>query len=277
VLGNKRFVEHFMARSKFTNNPFSWRIALKVRVDARDSMAQYHAPMSSPRGRERTFARLGVLILVASCSDSSAKTPSGTSEPDAASTTDAVDGFDTIDAGADASEADASTAACPALMLPASPNACTDEAGAPTMTAISFIGCSNDTDAPADGAAPNGAAFDREQPFQLDDDECKFHFVVRRVCSGTGELSFLVTGTQLTDGTPATGAAPYFEAALGLTHLAPDTHPLTTEVAPGTYTIGPIVLDRPGLWTMILHFYARCTQVDPASPHAHGTFSMAVP
>jgi hypothetical protein len=139
------------------------------------------------------------------------------------------------------------------------------------------LGCSNQTDAPPDGAAPNGSVFEEESPIELNDDACKFRMLVRRACSADGSLSFLISGWQLTDGTAATGAAPYFEAALGLTYLAPNTHPVTAEVSPGTYTIGPIVLDRPGLWTMVLHFYGLCTSTDPAAPHAHGTFLMNVP
>src|SRR5262249_21130403 len=130
--------------------------------------------------------------------------------------------------------------------------------------------------APPDGSAPNASAFEEESPIELDDDACKFRMIVRRTCSADGSLSFLIGGQQLTDGSPATGAAPYFEAAQGLTHLAPNTHPVTAEVSPGTYTIGPIVLDRPGVWTMVLHFYGLCPSTDPAAPHAHGTFLMNV-
>lgn len=153
---------------------------------------------------------------------------------------------------------------------------CLDDAGAPVAVPVGYLGCSNQTDAPPDGAAPNATAFEQESPIELNDDACKFRMIVRRICNDDGSLSFLISGQQLTDGTPATGAAPYFEAALGLAHLAPNTHPVTVEVAPGTYTISPVVLDRPGTWTMVLHFYGLCPSTDPAAPHAHGTFLMNV-
>ena len=217
-------------------------------------------------GIRRAWLGLGVVfVLAAGCSSSSPTAPD--EHHDASLPADA--------AGVDAASDGAGV--CPSFQpFPASAS-CIDDAGAPIAVPVGYLGCSNQTDAPPDGASPNAADFEKESPIELNDDACKFHMIVRRICGGDGSLLFLISGTQLTDGTPATGAAPYFEAALGLAHHAPNTHPVTTEVSPGTYTIGPIVLDRPGQWTMVLHFYGLCPSTDPAAAHAHGTFLMNVP
>jgi hypothetical protein len=230
-------------------------------------------PMPFAGRRRALLFELIFAAFAAACSSNSVAIRD--TGPEASTNADASDG-DHAASDEGVLHADAAVA-CPAIQLPASPHICSNDAGEPVVTPLNFLGCSNETDAPPDGAAPNASAFADEPLLDLDDDECKFRMSVRRLCSSDGTISFLITGANLIDGLPATGAAPYIDAALGLTYLAPNSHPLTVEVSPGTYTIGPVLLDRSGLWTMILHFYARCMQTDPTSPHAHGTFTMSVP
>jgi hypothetical protein len=51
---------------------------------------------------------------------------------------------------------------------------------------------------------------------------------------------------------------------------------MATEVSTGTYTIGPLILDRAGRWTLVLHLYGHCLSNTAQSAHGHATFTMDV-
>jgi hypothetical protein len=117
------------------------------------------------------------------------------------------------------------------------------------------------------------------------DDDCKYDVVWSStdVCEGTGGsgVYFTVSATKRVDGTPLTGAAPYIEAVQGCQYpVANPTLPATTETTegpPGTYKIGPIIFNRPGVWVVRFHFYGSCADVLPTSPHGHAAFFVNVP
>jgi len=156
-----------------------------------------------------------------------------------------------------------------------------------TVQMTSQASCHVDAGAPVDSgpvdAAPGDAA--APTPFGVtmnnaegDDDDCKYRvkWTATSVCQGKGGVTFTVTTTKKNDKSPAATASPYIEAFLT------DTHPSAsagkaTETSPGVYTIGPVVFDASGKWTVRFHFYGDCGD-DPAdSPHAHAAFFVQVP
>ena len=113
-----------------------------------------------------------------------------------------------------------------------------------------------------------------------DGDDCKYHFqwTATPIAQGSA-VTFTLTATYLTDGTPATGAADSTSAEVYLDdkHPAPPTDQKTTETAPGVYTIGPVTFDAAGQWTVRFHIFETCTDVDEKSPHGHAAFYVNVP
>lgn len=122
-----------------------------------------------------------------------------------------------------------------------------------------------------------------------DDDDCKYHVTYAPFC-GNGGTYFVVTAVYLTrndaDGGPAplTGASTLAEICLSDTHASPavDGRPpngdqQVVEGPPGTYTIGPVVFDEPGTWTVRFHFNEFCCDVTNDSPHGHAAFFFTVP
>jgi hypothetical protein len=175
------------------------------------------------------------------------------------------------------SSVDERPSTCPSFHVAQPDLRCIDADGGAITKPVLLLACGVDSDAGAGGRGLEEDEFEHEEPVEIDDDECKFHVVMRRTCNATpGPLNFLVAATQRSDGSPAMGAEPYFEAFLGLTHVAPNSGATAAEVSPGTYTIGPLFLDQPGRWTLILHLYGRCSMTAPATPHAHATFTMDV-
>ena len=111
-----------------------------------------------------------------------------------------------------------------------------------------------------------------------DDDDCKYHldWSATPVCETEG-VTFTVTVTRKADGAPATGAAPRIEATLGDTHPAPNSGQTATEHSPGTYALGPVVIDAAGRWTVRFHLYETCGDALADSPHGHASFYLDVP
>jgi hypothetical protein len=119
-----------------------------------------------------------------------------------------------------------------------------------------------------------------------DDDDCKYHvtYTTSPICRNDGTY-FVVTAEYLTrSGAPLTGACTFAELCLNDSHAAPnvDQRPPTgdqivVEGPPGTYTIGPILFDEPGDWTVRFHFNELCCDVLPGSPHGHAAFHIDVP
>lgn len=111
------------------------------------------------------------------------------------------------------------------------------------------------------------------------DDDCKYHVKYFVTCVAVGQpVTFTVTLTSRADGSPVTGANPKtLEGFLGNTHLLPnDPTPVATELGNGVYTIGPVVFDQSGKWTVRFHFFETCNDVE-GSKHGHAAFFVDVP
>jgi hypothetical protein len=115
---------------------------------------------------------------------------------------------------------------------------------------------------------------------EADDDDCKYHvkWSSTDIVDNTN-VTFTMVATTLTDGAPATGSFSYIEAFLNDKHPAPDTKPESSskEAPKGTYTIGPILFDEKGKWTVRFHLFEQCTDVSDESPHGHAAFYVDVP
>ena len=118
-----------------------------------------------------------------------------------------------------------------------------------------------------------------------DDDDCKYHvtYDASPICQNDGAY-LVVTARYLTSGAPLTKACTFAELCLNDTHVVPlaDFRPPTgaqtvVEGPPGTYTIGPVVFDEPGQWTVRFHFNEQCCDVAASSPHGHAAFFVTVP
>jgi hypothetical protein len=119
-----------------------------------------------------------------------------------------------------------------------------------------------------------------------DDDDCKYHtsYTATPICENDG-VYFVVTANYLTrGGAPLTGACAYAELCLNSMHLVPSVNsrpPLgnqqVVEGPPGTYTIGPVLFDVPGMWTVRFHFNEICCDVADDSPHGHAAYFVDVP
>lgn len=142
---------------------------------------------------------------------------------------------------------------------------------------------------PCDENGTDGAYGSTMYGIEGDDDDCKYHVTYAPFC-GNGGTYFVVTAVYLTrdgvDGGPAplTGASTFAEICLSDTHPGPDTdnRPPTgnqevVEGPPGTYTVGPVVFDETGTWTVRFHFNEFCCDVTADSPHGHAAFFLTVP
>lgn len=111
-----------------------------------------------------------------------------------------------------------------------------------------------------------------------DDDDCKYHvkFTVTPVRKSS-QVTFTVVATNLATSQPVTGANIRPEVFLSDTHPAPNSGASTTESPPGTYSVGPILFDASGMWTMRFHFFEDCTDALADSPHGHAAFYINVP
>jgi len=131
-----------------------------------------------------------------------------------------------------------------------------------------------------DAGANSGGSDFRDPMFNAegDDDDCKYHVKwtstpVRR----NGDVTFNVTVTKLTDGSPATMADVQIEAFLNPTHPTPSLDITNTESPAGTYQVGPVRFDAMGDWTVRFHFYEMCSDLPDDSPHGHAAFFVRVP
>jgi hypothetical protein len=127
-----------------------------------------------------------------------------------------------------------------------------------------------------------------------DDDDCKYHvtYTYTPICENDGTY-FIVTAHYLTrDGAPLEHACTYaelcYEKGENGTGSPPpnvderpapgtDGQQLVVEGPPGTYTIGPVIFDEAGEWTVRFHFNEICCDVLPDSPHGHAAFHINVP
>lgn len=111
-----------------------------------------------------------------------------------------------------------------------------------------------------------------------DDDDCKYHltYSATNICEN-GDIYFTAVVTKKTDNSPLTGATPDLEIFLNDTHPAPNSNQHPVEGPPGTYKIGPVQFDAPGMWTVRFHFFHQCEDFLPTSPHGHVAFYVTVP
>jgi hypothetical protein len=111
------------------------------------------------------------------------------------------------------------------------------------------------------------------------DDDCKYLLSWSSTPIAQGEdVTLTVAVVNTVDGTPATGANTYAEVFLpAQNHISPSTNPPVSEVQPGVYTIGPVVFDMSGTWTVRFHFYENCVDLLPDSPHGHAAYFVNVP
>jgi hypothetical protein len=123
-----------------------------------------------------------------------------------------------------------------------------------------------------------------------DDDDCKYHvtYTYTPICQSDGTY-FVVNAHYLRDGAPLENACTYAElcwenGANGTGSPPPNVDqrpPLgnqtVVEGPPGTYTIGPVIFDESGEWTVRFHFNEICCDVLPDSPHGHAAFHIKVP
>jgi len=139
---------------------------------------------------------------------------------------------------------------------------------------------------PCDENGVDGAYGSTMYGTEGDDDDCKYHlsYTASPICENNGTY-FVVTASYLTrNGAPLTGASAFAELCLSDTHPAPaiDARPISgdqqvVEGPPGTYTIGPVQFDAPGVWTVRFHFNEFCCDTAPESPHGHAAFHVTVP
>jgi len=116
-----------------------------------------------------------------------------------------------------------------------------------------------------------------------DDDDCKYHvsYETTPLCENDG-VYLIVTAHYLTrDGTPLTGACTQAELCLNNDHVGPEADVVGSEPVvegpPGTYTIGPVVFDEAGTWTVRFHFNEICCDILADSPHGHAAFFVDIP
>jgi hypothetical protein len=114
------------------------------------------------------------------------------------------------------------------------------------------------------------------------DDDCKYDTSFTHDCIAQNTpVHFTVTlEKRAEDGAPATGDDPnspeiFLDA--DHSHISPSLGIKAPEVAPGTYTIGPVIFDAPGRWVVRFHFFEECSDLPEDSPHGHVAFYIDVP
>jgi hypothetical protein len=113
------------------------------------------------------------------------------------------------------------------------------------------------------------------------DDDCKYQVAwwSSPITQGAN-TTFYFTALNAVDGTPAAGAHVFAEVFLpSENHVSPSTNPPVAEtpMGSGVYTIGPVVFDRSGQWTVRFHLHEDCEDLLPDSPHGHAAFYVNVP
>jgi hypothetical protein len=125
-----------------------------------------------------------------------------------------------------------------------------------------------------------------------DDDDCKYHVSwTSTPISNGADVTFTMSGTYKANGTPnppAMAGGPIigldtsnFYVEIGYsdpTHAPPPTNEVVTASStPGTYSIGPVIFDKPGQWFARFHLFEACADVLPDSPHGHAAFYINIP
>jgi hypothetical protein len=123
------------------------------------------------------------------------------------------------------------------------------------------------------GSPDGGRGYDvpPHEGIEADDDNCLYHARITVPCVQPNQaVTFTLDLKNIGTPTPATGADPQLESFIGY-HPSPNTNPMSTE-NDGVYTVGPVIFDRTGQWTVTFHIY----NPDPAK-HSHVSFFIDVP
>jgi hypothetical protein len=121
------------------------------------------------------------------------------------------------------------------------------------------------------------------------DDDCKYRVSWVSTPIRKGEnVTFTVTAMS-NAGEPLERIAAQKAGELALSRVEPyvpcdvshappsaDFRPSIVEISPGVFTVGPIVFDESGRWTLRFHFYESCFDSE-TSPHGHIAFFVDVP
>jgi len=110
------------------------------------------------------------------------------------------------------------------------------------------------------------------------DDDCKYN--VKWTSTAVKEnvnVTFDVNAIRRIDGQPATGANVQLEVYLNSYTPSPSVNIRSHESAGGNYSVGPVIFDHPGMWTVRFHFYETCSDAPDDSPHGHAAFYVNVP
>ena len=123
-----------------------------------------------------------------------------------------------------------------------------------------------------------------------DDDACKYHVEwTSPAIAENQDANFTVSASYKGTGNPnppACAGCPVqgldtqnmiAEVYLSETHPAPNSDQIITPGAKGTYTLGPVLFDAPGTWTVRFHLFENCSDVEADSPHGHAAFYVEVP
>jgi hypothetical protein len=111
-----------------------------------------------------------------------------------------------------------------------------------------------------------------------DDDDCKYHVAwSSSPIQKNANVTFTVKATRLIDGQPVDPMANVqIEAFLPPIHPTPTNDIPSTPTTAGTFTVGPLVFDVSGVWTVRFHLFESCIDSDD-SPHGHAAFYIKVP
>jgi len=242
-------------------------------------------------------------VLTAACSSSSKPAADAGSQEDAAFVTGGLVGCSPLEPGCTVDTTGSYTAPTVATTCPDPGKGTTtgtadSHCNGVTPQAVNALSCSVlDAGATGDAATPDAAApgpCGENGPDygatmygnEGDDDDCKYHttWEASPICESDG-VYFIVKANYLTRSmAPLTGACTFAEVCLNDTHPGPavDSRPpqgnqTVVEGPPGTYTVGPVVFDEAGDWTVRFHFNEICCDIAPDSPHGHAAFHVTVP
>jgi hypothetical protein len=135
-------------------------------------------------------------------------------------------------------------------------------------------------DAGADGGVPT---IDYGPPLYNNvgyDDDCKYHVSWTSTPIRKNEpVTFTVTVVGLDPAGPITGEG-LDEVEVFATegvHVAPNSNTTIKSKGAGVYTVGPIIFDQSGSWTIRFHMFETCSDIPADSPHGHAAFFIDVP
>jgi len=156
---------------------------------------------------------------------------------------------------------------------------CAGAGGTPIEMPIGICAADAPDASASDGGAGSGSHFGATMyNTEGDDDDCKYRvsWFSSPIQQNT-PVMFTLTATRLADGQPARGANVGLTAFLTPTHPTPSPAINNGELPGGTYNIGPVIFDAPGMWTVRFVLYPTCSGMPADSPRAHAAFYVSVP